>query len=466
MKKVLQGTALTALAAATCIGAGVADASAEVVKNPFPVDNVEFSLNGDVSMYVSVPKDTKEIMVGVASYNKSKGTVKIADTAWEVHDVNSYGYIDSIDLSKLSVTKDNYIAVKSDSTDPVYFKISPSIVKQKYEYKADTNNISFKTFTAAEGSGLDKDNTRLVYRTQFGDWGLVECYNDETGKFDDKNAVFQEYQYQGATLYLRVAGQANYFDSEDPEYMKALNLGNVKDATNNSIEYPLYNAGYMPSKEVKLNIAKQANGPSVKGDYVKGEVNIPKNTEYRVIASGGAMSGADGKYATETGKIAVRKLLDLASTTATSGTIEVRKAPVSTGKGKVASKWTRVAIEIPDKIVITGAKRGNADFTLGNTVEIEATGGAITLSNGITVEVTAAASGSKKGQVNGVKVKVPDKCEYDVNVDVGAAKPTTVNIGKEKTIKVTAGKEIKIGKAGNKKSKAWASETISIGKTK
>ena len=476
MKKVLQGTALTALAAAACIGAGVADASAEVVKNPFPVDNVEFSLNGDVSMYVSVPKDTKEIMVGVASYNKSKGTVKIADTAWEVHDVkeeNNYRYIDTIDLSKLSVTKDNYIAVKSDSTDPVYFRISPSIVKQKYEYNAGTNTITFKTFTAAENAkGLDANNTSLMYRTQFGRWSEVDCYtwtDDGTKKFNDKNVVFQEYQYQGATLYLRVAGYGNSFDSEDTEYMKALNLGNVKDAADNSIEYPLYNAGCMPSKEVKLNIAKQANGPSVKGDYVNGKVNIPANTQYRVIASGGVISGTTEKpYESTTAKATptVSELLKLASATATSGTIEVRKAPVTTGKGKAASKWTRVAIEIPEPIDITGAKKGDKDFSLGENVEIEATGGAITLSNKIKIEVTTAASGSKKGQVNGVKVTVPSEIKYDVSVDVGAKKPTTVQSGKDKTIKVNAGTTIKIGKAGNKKSKDWASGTVTIGKTK
>lgn len=467
IKRVLQGTALTALAAAALAGTVTADASAA---EKFNFNNVTFELGYNVGMYITPPEGSKEIMVGVASFKN--GAVKIADTAWEVHDVYDEDEGIYVDLSKLSVTKDNYIAVKSDSTDPVFFRIGASITKLGFDYNAGTNTLAFKDGmkTGTNASSLNKDNTQLMYRTQFSSWDELYCYtwnDDGTKKFNDKNVVFQDYQYQGATVYLRTAGIENDMTLKDNQ------LGTVEDANDKSTtkaKYDLYNAGFMPSKEVKVNIAKQANGPSVKADYVNGKVNIPANTQYRVIASGGVISGTDEKpYESTTAKATptVSELLKLTKTAATSGTIEVRKAPKTDGKkGKAASKWTRVPIEIPDKIVITGAKRGNADFTLGNTVEIEATGGAITLADGITVEVTAAASGSKKGQVNGVKVKVPDKCEYDVNVDVGAAKPTTVNIGKEKTIKVTAGKEIKIGKAGNKKSKAWASETISIGKTK
>ena len=299
-----------------------------------------------------------------------------------------------------------------------------------------------------------------MYRTQFGDWGLVECYNDETGKFDDKNAVFQEYQYQGATLYLRVAGQANYFDSEDPEYMKALNLGNVKDAANNNIEYPLYNAGYMPSKEVKLNIAKQANGPSVSANYVTGEVKIPNNTEYRVIASGGAMDKQGTEkdpYSKGSGSnVKVADLLKFA-TGATSGTIEVRKAPVSTGKGKAASKWTRVSIEIPDPIDVTGATQKGVAIAgeLNKDTVISATAGVITLKDKTTIEAT---KNNRTGAVNGVKVTVSTDCKYGVVVTVGSKTVTVKNDGKAKTIKATAGAEVKIHKAGDKKTKAWAND--------
>ena len=487
IKRVLQGTALTALAAVAWAGVGTTDAAAEVVKNPFPVGNVYFNLNAiydydddgwepntsSGNMWVDVPEGSKEIMVGIASYNKNKGTVKIADTAWEVHDVkyydeeDDYGYIDTIDLSKLSVTKDNYIAVKSDSTDPVYFRISPSIVKQKYEYRADTNTITLKTFTPAENAkDLNADNTTLLYRTQCSGWNKVPCYTTTTTdgkrerKFDKDSKIFQEYQYQGATLYLRIDGQGNNFGDMTADDLKASQLTNVKDAANNNIEYPLYNAGYMPSKEVKLNIAKQANGPSVSANYVTGEVKIPNNTEYRVIASGGAMDKQGTEkdpYSKGSGSnVKVADLLKFA-TGATSGTIEVRKAPVSTGKGKAASKWTRVSIEIPDPIDVTGATQKGVAIAgeLNKDTVISATAGVITLKDKTTIEAT---KNNRTGAVNGVKVTVSTDCKYGVVVTVGSKTVTVKNDGKAKTIKATAGAEVKIHKAGDKKTKAWAND--------
>lgn len=485
MKRVLQGTALTALAAAAWVGAGTADAAAA---EKFPFNNVNFDLNGygyynydeemlygGIGMYVDVPEGSREIMVGVASYNANKKTVKIADTAWEVHDVdkeNDYGQV-YVDLSKLSVTKDNYIAVKSESTDPIYYRIGASVTKQKFKYDPSTNAISITTFTpSANASTLTKDNTQLVYRTQYSPWGDVNCYTKTKGDkgttrtFNEKNEVFQEYQYQGATLYLRFAGMVNenlYTDNPD----KPEEVTDANDKSSIPAKYDLYNAGFMPSKEVKLNIAKQANGPSVSADYVNGKVNIPAKTQYRVIASGGAMSGTKEKpYEDSSSKTpkTIQELLKLANGetgTATSGTIEVRKAAVA-GK-KAPSKWTRIAIEIPDKIDVTGAKKGEDVLNLDDKSELMATGGAITLKNNIKIEVT---KDTKKGNVNGVQVTVPTECKYSVVVDIAGKKTTVKNNAQVKKIKTTAGNEIKISKAGDKKGKTWASEAISIGKTK
>lgn len=486
MKRVLQGTALTALAAAAWVGAGTADAAAA---EKFPFNNVDFNLSGygyydydeemlygGVGMYVTVPEGNREIMVGIASYNANKKTVKIADTAWEVHDVdkeeNEYGQV-YVDLSKLSVTKDNYIAVKSESTDPVYYRIGASITKQKFKYDPSTNAISITTFTpSANASTLTKDNTQLVYRTQYAPWSEVDCYTwtkGDTGvtkTFNEKNEVFQEYQYQGTTLYLRFAGMVNenlYTDKPD----KLEEVTDANDKSSNPAKYDLYNAGFMPSKEVKLNIAKQANGPSVSADYVNGKVNVPAKTQYRVIASGGAMSGTKDKpYEDSSSKTTptVQELLKLANGetgTATSGTIEVRKA-ATPGK-KAPSKWTRIAIEIPDKIDVTGAKQGDSVINLDDKSELTATGGAITLKDKVKIEVTKDA---KKGNVNGVQVTVPTDCKYGVVVDIAGRKTTVKNDNKTKKIKAAAGNEIKISKAGDKKGKTWASEAISIGKTK
>ncbi len=489
IKRVLQGTALTALAAAAWAGAGTTDAAAaETEVKTFPFNNVKFILDGideyqyededgyegyweqpsGVAMRIAVPEGSREIMVGVASYNANKKTVKIADTAWQVHDVDGdEGEQVYVDLSKLSVTKDNYIAVKSESTKPVYYRIGASITKQKFKYDPSTNAISITTFTpSANASSLTKDNTSLTFRTQFGPWSDVDCYTwtGNTRKFDEKNEVFQEYQYQGATLYLRFAGIENNMD------LPANKLDQVEDANDKSAtkaKYDLYNAGFMPSKEVKLNIAKQANGPSVSADYVNGKVKVPAKTEYRVIASGGAISGTKEKpYEENSGKTTptVAELLKLANGekgTATSGTIEVRKAAVS-GK-KAPSKWTRVAIEIPEKIDVTGVTKGDkTGITLDDKSELMATGGAITLKDKTKIEIKT----NKNGAVNGITITVPTDCKYGVVVDVAGKKTTVKNDNKAKTIKTAADKEIKIGKAGDKKAKTWASDTISIGKTK
>ncbi len=502
IKRVLQGTALTALAAVAWASVGTADAAAADVpaSNSFPVQDrgVEFDLYGygEISATIKAPTDnTKEIMVGIGSYNDSKKTVKIADNAWSVYDVDElYGRWDDdkneyvpvmgakVDLSKLSVTKDNYIAIKSESTDPVYFRISASITKQKYTYNAGTNAIAFTKFeqgNSKTAGTLTADNTTLLYRTQGSYWNSLDGDNEdeysiytgygENRKFNAQNKIFQNYQYQGATLYLKVAGYAAD-ELKDQDKIS----GGVKDANDKSANptvYDFYQAGYMPSKEVKLNIAKQANGPSVSADYVKGEVKIPNNTEYRVIASGGAIDKEGTEkdpYSKGSGSnVKVADLLKFA-TGATSGTIEVRKAATTNGKGKAASKWTRVSIEMPDPIDVTGAtQKGVAvNGKLTKDTVISATAGTIVLKDKTSIEAT---TNNKTKAVNGVKVTVSTDCKYGIVVTVGSAKPVTVkNDGKAKTIKATAGAEVKIYKAGDKKTKAWANSTeqaVTIGKT-
>ena len=486
IKRVLQGTALTALAAVAWAGVGTTDAAAADVPaaNSFPVQDISFELGEEEEGYIGVkieaPTDnTKEIMVGIGSFNESKKTIKIADNAWSVYDVCKIGqkpvqtgngywtYVPvmgaDVDLSKLSVTKDNYIAIKSESTDPVYFRISASITKQKYTYNAGTNAIDFTKFeqgNSKTAGTLTKDNTTLYYRTQGGSsyWQYVNCYDN--GKFDANNKVFQEYQYQGATLYLRVAGNTNVLNDESKI------TGGVKDANDKSANptvYDFYQAGYMPSKEVKLNIAKQANGPSVSANYLTGEVKIPNNTEYRVIASGGAIDKEGTEkdpYSKGSGSnVKVADLLKFATeaTGATSGTIEVRKAATTNGKGKAASKWTRVSIEMPDPIDVTGATQNGVavEGELNKDTVISVTAGAIALKDKTTIEATI---NNKTKATNGIKVKVPTDCKYGVVVTVGSKTVTVKNDGKEKTIKATAGAEVKIHKAGDKKTKAWAND--------
>ncbi len=454
IKRVLQGTALTALAAAAWMGAGTVDASAA----EFPFQNVHiYSVSEDEevttpTMGIEVPDGCKEIMFGVASGNETKG-VKIADTAWDVYDVEEDSV--SIDLSKLSITKDNYVAVKSESTDPIYIKIGSSVTSQQTKYNSGTGKLEITIKKAASTEKVD--NVDWEYRTAYGSWIGAPFYSKSTEtvegekpprKYDADKIVFTEYQPQGATLYVRAGAKLNY---ELEKTTKTIKDAAVKDG---SKTYSLYDGGLMPGKESKVSIAKMANGPSVSADYVNGKVNIPAKTEYRVIASGGAITGDKTKdnapiqNASKDAK-SVRDLLDISSKTATSGVIEVRKA--ATDK-KAASKWTRVAIEIPDNIVV------NAGIDEKHT--ITATGAATEgkVAEGITITPQTKKDKSYSGTI---EVKAGT---YDINVKIGAT-------GKAVVVKANGTKKISkatdviyIGKAGNKKGKVWASGYVPVGK--
>lgn len=421
IKRVLQGTALTALAAAAWMGAGTVDASAAEATD-FPIAKVNgISTSGAITINTE-NSGYKEIMFGVASYNKGKQTVKIADSAWDVYEVKDSKSI-SIDLSKLSFTKDNYIAIRSESTDPIYIRIGASVTNQKTTYKAGKLDIQFKK-TGENAGSLDPKTTDLEYRTTYSSWNDFK-YN---GSSED---MFTEYQSQGATLYVRAkASKSNSFTE----------VTKIKDAAGK--EYTFYTGPLMPGKESKVNIKKMANGPSVSANYVTGEVKVPNNTQYRVIASGCSFSDiADGSG----NSISIRNLLDLSDTTnkaATSGTIEVRKKATST---KPASKWTCVKIEIPAAPVFTTMVTGHT-----------ATAGALEVVDGIKIEPIKNTKGGKNEYSGKVNITAGS---YDISVKIeGATKPITIKKGvTKKSIKVAADKKISIAKAGNKKTKDWIS---------
>ena len=127
MNKIMKGTALTALAAATWFAAGTTDAAAKDATNSIDISDVYFSLgaydDSDEGYYDTynpyVGADVEgatEIHIGIGTYNKNKGTVKVS--SWDVYDNGS-----AADLSKLNSTKDNYIAIKTEKSDPIYIKI-------------------------------------------------------------------------------------------------------------------------------------------------------------------------------------------------------------------------------------------------------------------------------------------------------------------------------------------------------
>ncbi len=414
IKRVVQGTALAALAAAAWMGAG-SDASAAAF------DTSKITVNSDS---INVSYDAKELMVSVLKVGKGKTEAKI--TSWDVYE----GGKAKIDLSKLKATADNYIAIKTDDADPVVLHIAPSNSKYKAEYHARDQKINITNGT---------ENIGYEYRTLYSGWKSTSLTN-----------FGREFQYQGATIYIRENS-----DLHDPQPSQT----KIKDVTIKStpVEMTTYDIGALPGKEIKFNIAKEANGPSVTADYTKGIVKIKKGLEWRFVTAtsvGATKSAVDADA--KTGKD-VNEIVGNAN----EGTLEVRKEATGEGKkGKVASKWTRIKVQKLQDV---------ADRVAGDVANV--TTGA---STGINVFTSTGASINAKFDYDSKKDKVKsliltNNLTSDVEYVVKDTKPAVTDkakkIGKGKTAKLTEktpGK-VWIRIAGNKKDKVWVTNYASVG---
>lgn len=421
IKRVLQGTALTALAAAAWMGAG-SDASAAVKANYAKI--VE-GADGGYQLEVEADNGDIEIMAAVVKPNKD-GKVKIS--AWDVYEGNKA----NIDLSKLNVTTDNFIALKTDSMDkPAFVGIAAASKKNKVTFNAGTAMVS-------------KIETTIV-KTTAEHTGKVEYRTANGSKWADfnKNNALTAYQYQGATLYLRVPVDSG----KTTEKKDLIDITNDK---NNTEKINVKQVGSLPGKETKLNIGKQANGPKVAVDYVKGTVTIPKGSVYRVVAGAatGAVIGDSGlsdKLVATPGAI----LAKAKNGSAEKGVLEVRKAAVTnTTKGKAASKWTRVDLVMPKAVEIKTA-------TVATTSSIDATVSGKAIGLQYTVD--------KKKVANGGLI-FDNKTGFSVDYFVGSAAPTeyvksikAVKDTKKVTIKsLKDGDKIFVRVSGDKTKKEWA----------
>jgi len=438
IKRVFQGTALTAFAAIAWFGDGSANASASVSIQDVVFDEEDISLEVQFS-------DT-ELMAGIANVDKKR---KAKVTAWDVYepaDGSNKGQA-KIDLSKFNVTKDNYIAIMTnDMTIPLYIKVAAAAKKNSITFLNSTARISeFK----ADGKSIQE----IDYRRATDAWGA-------SGKISELD--FSEYQYQGAALYVRKKG-INELSSAAGDYEKIKNgqvsvipVGGTKE-----VSADVYNIGSLPGKETKLNIAKQANGPSVSVDYKKGTVTINKSLEYRVIKESGTTTyNAVGSKEVK----AVAGLLEATETAPKADTaiLEVRKAAATNGKGKCASKWTRVKIENPKELLLDSSTKDIKDATIEQPVIISTSAGAI-MEAGYKLN-------NKQTEVTNLVLtnKCEDNYEYYLGSSVPAAGDKAIKpIRKGKTINIkkgdVSGKNIYISLAGDKKSKRWAGAWKQIG---
>ena len=423
IKRVLQGTALTALAAAAWMGAG-SDASAAVSNTGIAPD-----INGNYVL--NVTGTGHEIMVGVAKVNKNTGKATV--TSWDVYDGTSA----AVDLSKLNVSNDNYIAIKDNDEQVTFIGIPAASKKNTISFNAATGRI-----TEVKTKVVSTDGTapNIEYRTVNSNWSK----KTPTGNID-----LAKYQYQSATLYVRIPAGDMTKSSTFKDSVKY-----------NDKDYSVTNVGSLPSKETKLNIKKQANGPAVTLDYTKGTAKVKKGTEYRIVGTNvvsGEAVGANGSTLNVT---------ELVAANDTEAVLEVRTKAKTDGstvkQNKVASKWTRVSIQ-KLKAFVGGdnAFKDSAEYakvTSSGSVEIATVSGGV-----IKVGFTTSGRNANK-KINGISIENTSDNIYEVAVATTGSSIKKLN-GK-KTLKLTAeaGNNVYIRVAGNKSKKVWVGDWACLGK--
>lgn len=410
IKRVLQGTALTALAAAAWMGAGSADASAKVTPTSVSFDGT--------SLNITAENDDLEIMTSVA--NVSTKGVKIS--SWDVYEGNTA----KVDLSKLSVTKDNYIAVKTDDAKAFLVKISAT--SKKFTIKLDKEKPKISTFTT-DGEAF---GTKIQIRSALGSYGTADEYTN----FD-----FSNYLYQGASLYARLP-----YSSQTPT-KEATDLDSA--VRGDETKYEVYDIGTFPGKEAKISVSKKAKGPNVSIDYVKGTVSIPKKAQYRVIKENDTVLPSSS--AAITGDKKEDKKVDELLGSAATGVLEVRTAAVE-GK-KCASNWTRVDLKAP---AVLAADNDTNVFPYAST-GITTKGAIVVSGDSIGADVSFTDAG-KKGAHKYTEVVIKNTKGTSIEVQVGDEKAkvlktnATLKVKKDKA----NGKVVKVRIAGDKAGKVLA----------
>lgn len=481
IRRLLQGTAVTALSVLAWAGAGSADTSASISASNVNVDTKAQQI------VVTPNSGDKEVLFSVAKKgsNKKTGKTTFKMSAWDVHDVNGSGNI-TMDLSKLNATRENFIAVMTGDMDkPFIIKIPASDKVNVLTYNAQKHELEFK-------AGDSKRNaiaaTSFEYRTPSGKWS--EKQNLDNGVIKD---IFEEYQYQGASLYVRTCNVQEELKA-DTYY------SNVYDASNLDNKLDVYVSGKLPGKISKLNIAKQANGPAVSVQYTAGTLTLPKAAEYRVLVKGqgnsysfkefdiikdGQVTGKETVVLTDETKttkdVRIDTMLGSKDNPATSGAIGVLEVRTkakennsSPKKAKCASKWTRVNLEVTAPL--TDEELGGADIIATSSAIGEAVSGGAGVANAVVIKdgkkvVSVQYGDSSKGTDEKWKGTIRFTNIGDDDYQIIASKETditklgdgakTLAAGNTSTkivnlTNVEDGSYIYIRRAGNQSKKKWA----------
>lgn len=465
MKKLLQGAIFAAAFTITGIAAGIVSASAETVDlgtGKIGVDMQTQKLTytaADSTVIASQGQFDKEILVwmGAKSTVSIEGAKKSAlkPTVWDTYDVQGgtkYGEKIEIDLSKLVNTKDNYIvikAIKGDGTEsePVVISI-PAVDK----YTGATFEPSLAELSVAVGtSKRDAIDTKdYQFRTAYSLWKESS---------DAVEGEFKNLQKQGATVYVRTTGVVDAITgTSDEEIYDAV--------TKTPVKYTkVMKSAPLPGKEAKVNIAKEANGPAVKVSYATAEATLAKGVEYRVISNVKSATKVEAtitKNAVNEGtKPEVVSVASLLAENADTGFLEVRTAAVAAKK--CASKWTRVALQLPVGLgdALTPGKTAKAKPTEENKTDKEITWGGAGVA-----EAKIEADGEEGKKVAVVTAKYTSKTDKNGVVTITGVELTNASDDAYQVIVVPAGKTVAEIAADKKQVKALAAQKVTKNETK
>lgn len=446
-RRKLQWAAVAVFATAAWTWAGTDDASAAITAGDIQASGTE------QKMYVNAGQD-KELFFGTATMGKKSDKVLFKVSAWNLYELGN-GTRAEIDLSKLSNVKDNFIALKTDDMEvPVIVRIPATDRVSVVKYNGATQELDIKT-------GTSKSNVKAAssyeWRTVYSNWQAPEASQQlSDGKV---SGVFGEFQFQGATLYVRTPGEALSSVTGTTD----TSLGNSYDAGNPDKKVEVYDAPKLPGKETKLNISKQANGPSVSVKYNEGTLTLPKLSEYRVVTVSGSTVSIPDEVIKNTSIKKGVTIDELLPGNIESGILEVRKEP-DASKKKCASRWTRIPLEMPSALAVSGSDQvGNGGIKNVTIVDETSASGTkpvlvkaeyVSGSNGYDVVLTSTSDDK-------YKVVVMDKEEKPAD-DARGAKPlnakSTLSLGNLKD-----GQVIYIRQEGNSRTKTWASEYTKFG---
>jgi hypothetical protein len=365
--------------------------------------------------------NTKEILVGTASLKKVKNSSDktISVTTWDTYEVKT-GEDVYVDLSKLSISKENYLCIKADNEsdeEATLVVVPASVTKLKASYAKDTDTLTFKNGTAAYEKAL-------VYRTA-NSFTTEDVDDSAVAAGLKESEVFSQYKMTGATLYFSVPAAG---DIEPVTGYKFDGTNKIVDSAGGDVTAQVLPA--RQGKEVKVTIKKLANAPKLTVNYVKGTITLPANSSYRKNVEGADLGG----YTT----VSAKTVLTLSATEGTNNFTAEKAFSIDIKKKDDSSKVGHTAFKAQ------GTTPTSEELTGIVTVEEKQVGSGTNTSYKLVIKNSDKTYGYTIGykKTDGSDASVPVKANKNKTVSKGVAGNQTLTITRD----------------GNASTKEWAAK--------